>query len=368
MQYVKLGNTGLTTSRFGLGCMRFTQDEQNAINIARFAIDNGVNYLDTGYFYKNSEEIVGKALQDGYRDRTILVTKCPVGYVEKPTDFEKYLDEQLQRLQTDCIDIYLFHNVDVTNWDKVVKFDGFRFMEDMVKKGKIKHRGCSMHGSYQHFQKVSKAYDWELMTLQMGLLDTENQAGVKGLKELAARNIPVTVMSPLRGGNLLKFAPPRVHELIENFPIKRSLQEWGFRYLYNMPEVSVILSGVTTMEQLQENIEIFQHAQPNVMSSDEMQLLLDIKETFIANYAVPCTNCNYCMPCPAGVNIPEAFNYYNLKQMTNHWTDSVLYKKELMGTNSDASQCIECGACEQQCPQSIEIIKKLKEAHEVLSK
>ncbi len=367
MQYRKLGNTGLTASRFGLGCMRFIKDEKNAIDMTRYAIDHGVNYLDSAFMYKNSEEILGKALQDGYRNRTILVTKCPMGKVESAADFEKYLDLELKALQTDAIDIYLLHNVDVNNWEKVLKFDGFRFLEDMVKKGKIKHKGCSMHGSYQHFQKVSQGYDWELMTLQMGILDTDTQAGIKGIKELAARNIAVTVMSPLRGGSLMKLAPAKVHQLVENFPIKRSLQEWGFRFLYNMPEVNVILSGVTTMEQLKDNLAIFEQAEINSMSPAEEQLILDIKEAFTENYAVPCTSCNYCMPCPAGVNIPSVFNFYNLKKMTNHWTDSVYYKKELMDTQSDATQCIECGACEPQCPQGIAIIEELKKGHAFLT-
>jgi hypothetical protein len=367
MQYVTLGKTGFKASRFGLGCMRFTEDEKNAINMTRYALDNGINYLDTGYFYKNSEEILGKALGEGYRDKAILVTKCPMQNVESEADYERLLDEQLKRLNTDVIDIYLLHNVDRTHWEKVEKYNGLDFLDKMIKKGKILHKGCSLHGSYDHFKKVLDAYDWELMTLQMGLLDTDHQAGVKGLKDAAAKGVPITVMSPLRGGNLLKFAPEKVHQLVKDFPVKRSLAEWGFRYLYDMPEVKVILSGVKTMEQLKDNIEIFRNAKPSVITEAERTLLTEIKQTFFENYAVPCTNCNYCMPCPAGVNIPQVFNYYNLKEMTNHWSDAVLYGKELIGTNTDASQCVECGICEEKCPQYIEIIDRLKAAHKVLT-
>lgn len=368
MKYTTLGNTGIKASRFGLGCMRYTEDEQNATNMTRYALDNGVNYLDSGYLYKNSEEILGKALKDGYRKKAVLVTKCPVQLVEKESDFEKLLDEQLKRLNTDYLDFYLLHNVDVSHWEIVKKHNGLEFLDKMIKKGKILHKGCSIHGSYDHFKTVLDSYDWELITMQLGILDKENQAGVKGLKELGKKGVAATIMSPLRGGNLLKFAPQKVHDLINEFPVKRSLAEWGFRFLYNKEEVSVVLSGVTTMDQLKENIDIFKRSEINVMTSEEDQLIENIREAFFENYAVPCTNCNYCLPCPAGVNIPKAFNYYNLKEMTNHWSDGMLYKKELIDTNSDASVCIECGQCEPKCPQSIEIIKKLKEAHAVLTK
>jgi predicted aldo/keto reductase-like oxidoreductase len=368
MQYTTLGKTGIKASRFGLGCMRFTEDEKNAINMTRYALDNGVNYLDTGYFYKNSEEILGKALKDGYREKAILVTKCPMQYVEKESDFERLLDEQLSRLDTDYLDFYLLHNVDVSHWEIAKRYDGMSFLDKMIKKGKILHKGCSIHGSYNHLKTVLGSFDWELVTMQLGILDKENQAGVKGLKEIGKMGIAATIMSPLRGGNLLKFAPQKVYDLIEDFPVKRSLAEWGFRFLYDKKEVSVVLSGVKTMEQLKENIDIFNRSEIGAMTDLENKLIEDIREAFFENYAVSCTNCNYCMPCPAGVNIPKTFNYYNLKEMTNHWSDAMLYKKELVNTNTDASQCVECGQCEPKCPQSIEIIKKLKEAHSTLTK
>lgn len=369
MKYVTLGATGLKASRFGLGCVRFIDDgEQSAINLIRYALDNGVNYLDTAYYYGNSEEIVGKALTNGYRDKAILVTKSPLASCEKYEDLEKYLDIELKKLQTDYIDIYLIHNIDAKKYHKVAKLNYKKFFESMKKKGKIRYHGCSVHGSFEHLKQVIDNHSFQLMTLQVGLLDTDIQAGVKGLKYVSQNyNMPTSIMSPLRGGNLVKYAPQKVHDLINSFPVKRSIAEWGFRYLYNMPEVSVVLSGVSNIEQLKDNIKIFSKAETNVINIKEQQLLQNIKTAFLKSYAVPCTTCKYCLPCPQNINIPKILSLYNKISVAPNHIDNQYYQNEMIANKTDVSQCIECGACEKQCPQEIKIIKKLKEAHEKLS-
>jgi predicted aldo/keto reductase-like oxidoreductase len=366
MEYVTLGKTGLEVSRFGLGCMRFPASEEDSIEMVRYALDNGVNYIDTAYVYKNSEERVGRALQDGYREKAVLVTKSPVWLAESQEDLENFLDNELTRLQTDCIDIYLLHDLNISNWEYVKQYEAFEFMECMKEKGKIKHIAGSFHGTYDHFQTVLHAYPWEMIQIQLNIMDTKHQAGIQGLKDAASMNIPVVIMEPLRGGTMLKYAPSKVNQLVKNYPEQRLLVEWAFRFLYNMPEVSVILSGTNTLEQLKENIMIFENSRSNVMSMRDMEFMKKIQKAYAERYVVPCTRCGYCLPCPVDVNIPEIFSHYNMKMMTRHWVDTYFYTKNLVTTKTDASRCVACGQCEERCPQDIKIIEMLKLAHKEL--
>jgi predicted aldo/keto reductase-like oxidoreductase len=242
MEYKQYGKTGMKVSRFGLGCMRFPTDEKEAIEMVRYAIDNGVNYLDTAYMYKESERITGEALKNGYRNKTYLATKSPIWNITKHEDFEKYLDEELVRLGTDHIDVYLLHNMNHDNWEKVERFDGLTFLDKMVEKGKINHKAFSIHNTLKAFKKIVDSFDWDMTQIQLNILDEEQQVGVEGLKYAANKNIATVIMEPLRGGFLLNNIPKEVHDLINQYPEKRSLVEWCFRWLYNMPEVSLILS------------------------------------------------------------------------------------------------------------------------------
>lgn len=364
MEYAQYGKTGMKVSRFGLGCMRFPCDEKEAIEMVRYAIDNGVNYLDTAFIYKDSEIITGKALKDGYRNKTYLATKSPIWNINKHEDFEKYLDEELIRLGTDHIDVYLLHNMNYGNWEKVKKFDGLTFLDKMVKKGKILHKAFSIHNTLKAFKEIVDTYDWEMAQIQLNILDVQQQAGVEGLKYAADKGLAAVIMEPLRGGFILNTVPKKAQDLINQYPEKNSLVEWCFKWLYNMPEVSVILSGTSTLQQLKDNLRIFENAAPNIMSEEDLNLIKMIREAYEEIKSIGCTSCRYCMPCPRGVTIPEIFKLYNNQQlMKEHVIDKVLYKNSFVPAGSGADQCVSCGICTEHCPQNLEIPELLKKVH-----
>lgn len=366
MEYVPFGKTGLMVSRFGLGCMRFPEKEQDAIAMVRYAIDHGVNYLDTAYVYKNSEVITGKALRDGYREKILLATKSPLWNINKHADFEKYLDEQLKRLGTDYIDIYLLHNLNHLNWEVVKKYDGFTFLDKMVQKGKIRHRACSVHNTFEAFEEISAAYDWEMAQIQLNILDEHQQVGIEGMRLAAAKGMAVVIMEPLRGGHLVNQTPQEVKDLIAAYPDRRSMAEWCFRWLYNMPEVSLILSGTSSLEQLKENLRIFAAAAPNVMTAEETELIRKVQEIYRGKNAIGCTGCNYCMPCPQGLDIPEIFRLYNGYHLTKAQIDKIVYQHSMIPVGKGADQCVACGHCTEHCPQSLDVPALFEKVHEDL--
>lgn len=365
MEYLEFGKTGMQVSRFGLGCMRFPSDEKEAVEMVRYAIDNGVNYIDTAFIYKESERITGKALKDGYRNKTYIATKSPIWNIEKHEDFEKYLDEELIRLGTDHVDVYLLHNMNHGNWEKVKRFDGLTFLDKMVQKGKINHKGFSIHNTLKAFKEIVDAYNWEMFQIQLNILDEKQQVGVEGLKYGAAKGLAAVIMEPLRGGSILNVIPEEVHDLVKQYPEKRPLVEWCFRWLYNMPEVSVVLSGTNTLQQLKDNLKIFEHSAPNVMSEEDINFISKIREAYEAKKAIGCTGCKYCMPCPKGVEIPEIFKLYNSqKLMESHVIDKAVYQSNLVPSGSGAGQCVSCGICEKHCPQNLKIPELLRNVHE----
>jgi predicted aldo/keto reductase-like oxidoreductase len=364
MEYTKFGNTGLKISRFGLGCMRFPRDENDAINMVRYAIDNGVNYIDTAYIYGNSEVITGKALQNGYRNKTYLATKSPIWNIQSHNDFEKYLDEELERLCTDYIDIYLLHNMNPGNWEKVKKYDGLFFLDKMIKKGKIRHKAFSIHNTLEAFKEIVDSFDWEMAQIQLNILGETQQVGVEGLKYGANKGLAMVIMEPLRGGSLLNNTPKEVSAAIDDYTDKRSLQEWCFRWLYNMPEVSVVLSGTSSMEQLKDNLRIFENAKSNVMSEKDLELIHYIQSLYETKQPIGCTGCRYCMPCTQGINIPEIFKHYNGFYLLNRPAgDALLYNRNMVDAGVGADKCIECNACTEHCPQALAIPELLKQVH-----
>lgn len=374
MQYIEFGEMKKMTSRFGMGCMRLPQtkaedgtdiiDEKESIKMIRHAINSGVNYFDTAYAYQGSEDILGKALKDGYREKVTLATKIPMYEIKSYEDYQRIFDEELDRLQEDYIDVYLFHCLDRANWEKVKATDGLKFMEDLKSKGKIKQIGFSFHADYDLFTEIVDAYDWEVCLIQLNILDDNHQAGVKGLKYAAKKGISVVIMEPLKGGLFGANVPEEVETILGEYKEQRSLVEWAFRWLYHHKEVKVILSGVSSMNQLEENLRIFNSSESNVMSDYDMELINKIKLIYRTKVKVGCTGCAYCMPCPQGVNIPEIFKIYNDSSLSS-WTEfgKTFYSLVASSSRKDASNCVECGNCESHCPQKIDIINNLKEAH-----
>ncbi|MDI9482766.1 MAG: aldo/keto reductase [Bacillota bacterium] len=375
MEYRKFNKFDKPVSLFGIGCMRFPMiqtgdgavvDEEQSIQMIRYGIDHGVNYIDTAYPYHNgeSELIVAKALKNGYRDRTYLATKLPVWLVEKYDDMERFLDIQLNKLETDCIDFYLLHALNKSRWDSLMELKVLDFMEKAKANGKIKYICFSFHDNNKTFKEIINAYDWDMCQIQMNIMDMDEQATVEGLKYAGDKNIPVVIMEPLKGGKLANRVPDEIGQIYGQSRIKRTPVEWAFRWLYNFPQVAVILSGVSSMEQLKDNLRIFNDAKANCMDEEELALIEQVRQAYLKGIKIPCTGCEYCLPCPQRVSIPRIFDLVNSAFMYMSEKDSKNnYQRFIVNDGNDASKCVECGQCENVCPQNIPIMQKLKESH-----
>ncbi len=371
MKYRTMGKLGIQTSAFGLGCMRFNGaasgdsaiDEQKAISLIRRAIDGGVTYLDTAYVYlnKTSEIVLGKALKDGYREKVTIATKMPLGAVRDRASMEALLQEELDKLQTDHIDFYLMHGINKEGWESFKAIGAPQFFDDMKKAGRIRYKCFSFHGPYSDFEYILNDWDWDMVQIQYNFMDVNNQAGLKGLELAGSKGIPVVIMEGLLGGRLAK-APANVQALYDSFPVKRSAVEWAFRWLCNHPQVAVVLSGCNEMEQIEENLRIFDTVGTGVMSAEELKLMEDVRAAYLSRTKIGCTGCRYCMPCPNGVNIPGVFSAWNNVSLydTNPKWDWNLQQIEKQ--NAGADQCAACGACEAACPQHLGIIEGLQRA------
>ena len=368
---------GIRVSRFGMGCMRLPKtndnsgneviNEEEAIRMIKHAVDNGVNYFDTAYVYMGSEVVLGKALSGGLREKVMIATKSPVYHLKQKEDFGTIFEEELKRLRTDHIDFYLLHGLGKDGWEKAVKLGLLEKLDGLKKDGRIKYAGFSFHGDLKTFKEIIDYYNWDMCQIQLNFLQEDFQAGVEGLKYAAAKDIGVVIMEPLQGGLLGETVPKDIIEAWDSSGIKRPPAEWAFRWIADFPEATVILSGVSTMEQLAENIGIFESALPGSLSYDELKVYEKIKKLYREKLKVNCTGCAYCTPCPSGVSIPSVFRFYNniyLDEDPYKWKND--YRSWLCKNESDASGCNECGQCEKLCPQHLSIIDKLKEAHEHL--
>jgi predicted aldo/keto reductase-like oxidoreductase len=379
MQYRVVPKNGDKLSVLGFGCMRLplkgeTIDEERAIKQIRYAIDNGVNYVDSAppYHGGESEKVLGKALSNGYRQKVKVATKLSPFLLNKPEDMQKMLNTQLQKLQTDHIDYYLLHGLDETFWKKLQGFGALKFVQKAQADGKVVNVGFSFHGTQQTFKEIIQANDWAMCQIQYNFLDEHLQAGTEGLKYAASQKLAVMVMEPLRGGALAGKLPSEVEQLYENAKIQRSPAEWALRWVWNHPEVTVVLSGMNQKKQITENIKTAKTALPNAMTAEELAVVKKAAQAYRRLVKVPCTGCQYCMPCPNGVNIPGNFNVYNDycmfgNQQSSRGMYEMLLRGRLSGKRSDAALCQECGKCVERCPQHILIPQQLKEVAATLS-
>jgi predicted aldo/keto reductase-like oxidoreductase len=376
MQYRKFGRLDWKVSVLGFGTMRLPQDSQDpadvnepeAIRMIRYAIDHGVNYLDSAYMYHmgKSESIVGRALKDGYRDRIRVATKLPAMMVKSARDFNRIFNEQLERLQTEKVDFYLLHGLNSQSWSKVRDMGVLRWAERQMAKGRIGHLGFSFHDEYKVFKEIVDFYDnWTLAQVQYNYMDVDYQAGRRGVEYAAGKGLAVVVMEPLRGGKLSKEPPKVVARVWESAPRKLRPVEWALRWIWNQPEISVVLSGMSAMEQVVENVAIAARSRPGMLTAEELKLIDRAREAYLSLTPIPCTECRYCMPCPNGVEIPRIFEIYNDALIYDDIpTARFHYWGFMIKEEERADQCIECEECLEKCPQNIPIPDWLKKVHE----
>jgi uncharacterized protein len=373
MLFRKMPRIESELSILGFGCMRLPVqadghiDEPLATEMLRYAIDHGVNYVDTAYPYHNgeSEPFVGRALQNGYRGKVNLATKLPTWLINSRSDMDRYLDEQLVRLQTDRVEFYLVHALSKASWEKVSQLGILEFLDAAVADGRIRYSGFSFHDKVGVFKEIVDAYDWAFCQIQYNFMDEEYQAGTEGLRYAAQRGIGVVVMEPLRGGVLAK-GIAGISDLWREAPSRRSPADWALRWVWDKPEVAVVLSGMSTREQVVQNVSCAENALPSALQADEFAIFEKVKAEYQQRIKVPCTKCDYCLPCPSGVNIPVCFEMYNLAHMyeaPDHAKGSYnfMLRGARDGSPAYASQCEECGTCEELCPQGITTRERLKE-------
>ena len=367
MLYRKVPKTGDEISILGFGAMRLPLsdgriDEKASIELIRRCIDSGVNYVDTAWNYHSgaSEPLVAKALAGGYREKVKLSTKMPQWLVLTRRDMDDYLEVQLRRLETDRIDYYLLHTLDGLTWDRIEALGVLEFLDSAKRVGRIVNRGFSFHGSKEDFKRIVDAHDWEFCQIQYNILDEYNQAGTEGLEYAASKNLAVIVMEPLRGGNLCRNLPAEVAALWDGAEVRRTPAEWALRWIWNRPEVTMILSGMNEQSQADENIATAAEAHPGSLSRSELELVEQVAAAYTRLMKVGCTGCQYCMPCPSGVDIQGCFLMYNHVHMFGgRKFFGFFYIARLggvmSGTPSNASLCQQCGSCIEKCPQNLAI-------------
>jgi predicted aldo/keto reductase-like oxidoreductase len=381
MQYRQVPKNGDQLSALGFGAMRLATkrgriDEERAKRQIRDAIARGVNYIDTAFPYHGgeSEQFLGRVLQDGYRGKVKLATKMPPSNIKTRDDMDRILEIQLKKLQTDHIDYYLLHGLEANQWKILFDLGVLEFLDLAKAAGKIRNAGFSFHGDLKTFKEIIDAYDWVFCQIQYNFLDETNQAGTEGLRYAASKNIAVMIMEPLRGGNLAGKLPKKAREIYDRTGTKRSAAEWALRWVWNHPEVTVVLSGMNEEKHISENLKTCEDAFSGSMTADELATIDAIAATYKRPIRIGCTGCGYCMPCPFGVNIPQCFTLYNdyhdYHLGFKHLTIRVLYGMGLMGgigrTPAHAALCKNCGKCVSHCPQHVMIPEELKKVSKTL--
>ncbi|MHB1295713.1 MAG: aldo/keto reductase [Anaerolineae bacterium] len=374
MQYRKFGKLDWQVSALGFGCMRLPTtgedkhiDEPEAIRMIRHAIDQGVNYVDTAYPYHGgqSEVVVGKALQDGYRERVRLATKLPSWLVNTAEDFDRFLNEQLGKLQTDHIDFYMLHSLDQASWHKLRDLGVLAWAEKAKAEGRIRHVGFSFHDGYEVFQEIVDAYDrWDFAQIQYNYMNEEEQAGAKGLEYAASKGLALVIMEPLLGGKLANVPEP-VKAILDETGRDRTPADWALQWLWNKPEVSVVLSGMSAMDQVEGNLLSAATSGVGTLAAEDLAVFERVKAKYDELCPIPCTKCGYCMPCPNGVNIPNNLEIYNGGSMYGD-VEGARQGYKWLPEEQRAEACIQCRQCEDLCPQSILISEWMPRVHQVL--
>ncbi len=368
MQYRIDPKSGNRLSVLGYGCMRFTRkgkgiDQEKAEKEMAYAIEQGVNYFDTAYIYPGNEVAVGKFLAKGYRDKVYLATKLPHYLVKSIEDADRIFEEELKRLQTDHIDYYLMHMLtDVKSWQRLCDMGILNWIQKRKEAGQIRQLGFSYHGGTPGFLEVLDAYDWDFCQIQFNYMDEYTQGGVEGLRRAKELGIPVIIMEPLRGGRLAGGLPEGAQKVFKKADGTRSPVEWGLRWIWNHPEVTTVLSGMNDMAQVEENVRIASDAKAGSLTEEELAVIEKVKQEINKVIKVGCTGCGYCMPCPAGVDIPVCFRCYNVR-FSDGWFNGIreyFMCTTLRAKKTNASLCVGCGKCEQHCPQAIPIREELR--------
>jgi len=375
MLYRKLSKTGIDLSILGFGCMRLPIvdhkpekiDYVKAGQMLHYAIDNGVNYVDTAYFYHGtvfgqrgeSEPFVGEALSGGWRKKVHLATKMPLFHLTQKDQMESFLKEQLGRLKTDYLDFYLLHGLNGETWDRMKDLGVREFLDRKKKEGKLRFPAFSFHGQAEDFIKICDEYDWTFAQIQYNYMDTDFQAGYKGLKYAADKGIGVVVMEPLKGGKLAQKIPPEMMSVFDESVIKRTPAEWALRFVWNEPGVSTVLSGMNTMDQVVENIRTAGDGVADSLDKDELLIFNKLRNAMGIRIKADCTSCRYCMPCESGVDIPEVLAALNSAAV---WNDPNPWLTGYVRVNGKAGKCTSCKECEGICPQQLPISSLMNEA------
>jgi hypothetical protein len=379
MKYRKFGKLDWQASALGFGAMRLPVlngnpsqvDEAQVIKMIRYAVDHGVNYIDSAYGYHrgNSEIVIGKALQDGYREKMRIATKLPCHDANSPKDFDRILNDQLKKLKTDKIDFYLLHHLNRLVWPKMRDMGILKWADNAIADGRIGYFGFSYHDNFETLKEIINAYDnWTVCQIQYNYMDEDVQAGTRGLEYAYKKDLAVVVMEPIKGGRIA-VPPEKVAKIWTQATVQRTPQEWALRWVWNHPEVSVVLSGMSKFEQVVENVAFAEYSQPHNLTKDELTLIGQVRDTYRSLGPVSCTACGYCTPCPNGVEIPRILEFYNEAILFNDsdrrrrmYTDHHMLKDEQL-----ADKCIKCEICLEKCPQKLPIPDLLEKAHAYLT-